>query len=280
MLQTETTTTGVGLPEKSAFSWRKVGVFFGALTVFYLLINVYLRLFAFSKGLDYTSQDYSTYWMGMLLTEFVVEAITAAALWGWLWITRDRALDRLTPAEELTRYWAWAAIVLSYAFSVYVGASFFTEQDGTWHNTVVRDTDFTPSHIVEFYLTFPIYIIFGVASLIYAMTRLPQFATRISLPYVILIGSPIMIMPNIGLNEFGHTRWFMEELFVAPLHWGFAFFGWGGLAIFGVGLQACPRIMALIHHVYYGKPILSASEVLKDPTGTCDPACCYPASEA
>jgi methane/ammonia monooxygenase subunit C len=43
-----------------------------------------------------------------------------------------------------------------------------------------------------------------------------------------------MILPNVGLNEWGHTFWFMEELFVAPLHYGFVVFGWTGLAIMGV----------------------------------------------
>ena len=46
-----------------------------------------------------------------------------------------------------------------------------------------------------------------------------------------------MILPNVGLNEWGHTFWFMEELFVAPLHYGFVFFGWLALAIAGVLLQ-------------------------------------------
>jgi methane/ammonia monooxygenase subunit C len=46
-----------------------------------------------------------------------------------------------------------------------------------------------------------------------------------------------MILPNVGLNEWGHTFWFMEELFVAPLHYGFVIFGWLALAIAGVLLQ-------------------------------------------
>ena len=39
----------------------------------------------------------------------------------------------------------------AYAVAIYWGASFFTEQDGTWHMTVIRDTDFTPSHIIDVY---------------------------------------------------------------------------------------------------------------------------------
>ena len=47
---------------------------------------------------------------------------------------------------------AW---ILVYGVAIYWGASYFTEQDGTWHMTVIRDTDFTPSHIIEFYMSYP-----------------------------------------------------------------------------------------------------------------------------
>ena len=63
--------------------------------------------------------------------------------------------------------------LLIYAFTLYWGASYFTEQDGTRHQTVVRDTDFTPSHILEFYLSYPIYIIAGWGAFMCERTRIP-----------------------------------------------------------------------------------------------------------
>jgi methane/ammonia monooxygenase subunit C len=45
----------------------------------------------------------------------------------------------------------------------------------------------------------------------------------------------------------------MEELFVAPLHYGFVFFGWLALAISGVLLQAFASFGNLI-----GKDIVEA----------------------
>ena len=51
---------------------------------------------------------------------------------------------------------------------------------------------------------------------------------------MVAIVGPFMILPNVGLNEWGHTFWFMEELFVAPLHYGFVFFGWAALGVLGV----------------------------------------------
>jgi Ammonia monooxygenase/methane monooxygenase, subunit C len=56
-----------------------------------------------------------------------------------------------------------------------------------------------------------------------------------------------MIFPAVGLNEWGRTFWFMEELFVEPLHWMFVFFGWFSLAVFGVTLQLLGRVVELAH---------------------------------
>jgi len=140
----------------------------------------------------------------------------------------------ITPREELRRHfthWIW---LVMYAIAIYYGASYFTEQDGTWHQTIVRDTDFTPSHIIEFYLAYPIYIITGVSALLYAKTRLPAYQEGLPLMYLVAVIGPFMILPNVGLNEWGHTFWFMEELFVAPLHYGFVFFGWASLGVLGV----------------------------------------------
>ncbi|TAN53593.1 MAG: methane monooxygenase/ammonia monooxygenase subunit C, partial [Methylococcaceae bacterium] len=64
-----------------------------------------------------------------------------------------------------------------------------------------------------------------------------------------------MILPNVGLNEWGHTFWFMEELFVAPLHYGFVIFGWLALAVMGVVLQIMDSLNPLM-----GKEVCEAIE--------------------
>jgi methane/ammonia monooxygenase subunit C len=91
----------------------------------------------------------------------------------------------------------------------------------------------------------PAYILAGVAAFLYARTRLPQFAENISIPFVIAVVGPFMILPNVGLNEWGHTFWFMEELFTAPLHWGFVVLGWTALALGGLLIQIILRLIAL-----------------------------------
>ena len=205
--------------------------------VFYAWVRWYEGVYGWSAGLDSFAPEFETYWMNFLYIEIVVEVLVASVLWGYIWKSRDRNLAAIAPREELRRNMTHVVWIFAYANSIYWGASFFTEQDGTWHQTIVRDTDFTPSHILEFYLSYPIYIITGFASFLYAKTRLPFFAEGLSLPYLVAVVGPFMILPNVGLNEWGHTFWFMEELFVAPLHYGFVIFGWFALSITGVLLQ-------------------------------------------
>jgi len=263
----------IEVPEKSAFSLKLpllgIGLIFFLNTIDY----VYQRLFAFTKGLDYSTQQYQQYWMSVLYAELIIEALIALFVVVYLWQTRDRNLENLSPAEELKRYWIWGSFVLMYAFAVFI-AAYYAEQDATWHQTVIRDTSFTPSHIIEFYQSYPVYIILGLTFLMYALTRLPQFAKATSLPLVILVASPLMIFPNVGLNEFGHTRWFMEEVFSAPLHWGFAIFAWGALSLYGVLVTVCPRVYSLIDQVYLGAEAPSASIVIENPEACINPLFC------
>jgi len=114
--------------------------------------------------------------------------------------------------------------------------------DASWHQTVVRDTAFTPSHVILFYGTIPLYILFGVGAFLYSVTRLPRFAERLSIPFTLAVAGPFLILPNLGYNEWGHAFWMMEEFFSAPLHWGFVVLGWSVLALGGLLLQIAQHI--------------------------------------
>ena len=227
------------------FDWKIIWVPFVAMFAFYSMIRVYEQIYGFSAGLDSFSDEFKTYWLSILWIELPVLSSAFIGVMAYLWKTRDRDIANIAPREELRRYFVLIAWLVAYSTAIYWGASFFTEQDGTWHQTVVRDTDFTPSHILEFYLSYPIYIVMGAGAFMYAKTRIPAFAKGFSVPFLIFFVGPFMIFPNVGLNEWGHTFWFMEEIFVAPLHWGFVFFGWAALAVFGVSLTILNRVREL-----------------------------------
>ncbi|WP_159726922.1 bacterial ammonia monooxygenase, subunit AmoC [Methylosinus sp. Ce-a6] len=216
------------------------------LVTIYATARIYEQVFGWRAGLDSFAPEFQTYWLTILWTEIPLELVSGLAIVSYLWKTRTRDFSTLTPRQELRRHVFLLEWLTLYGVAVYFGASFFTEQDATWHMTVIRDTDFTPSHILEFYGSYPIFSIMGVGSFFYAKTRLPFFAKGYSLAFLILAIGPFMIIPNVGFNEWGHTFWFMEELFVAPLHWGFVFFGWMVLAVFGVVLQILVGLRRLL----------------------------------
>jgi len=159
------------------------------------------RVYGWSAGLDSFAPEFETYWMNFLYIEIVAEIVVASILWGYIWKTRDRNLAALAPREELRRNVTHLVWVFAYAWAIYWGASYFTEQDGTWHQTIVRDTDFTPSHIIEFYLSYPILHHHRRRRLPVPKTRLPFWSEGLSLPYLIAVTGPFMILPNVGLNE-------------------------------------------------------------------------------
>jgi methane/ammonia monooxygenase subunit C len=232
--------------ERPIFNPVPLAIGSAAICVWYVMVRIYEQYFGWYAGLDSFTPEFQTYWMTILYIEEPVELISFLALVGYLWKTRDKDIASVAPREEMRRIFNLLSWIFVYGVAIYWGASFFTEQDGTWHQTVIRDNDFTPSHIIEFYMSYPMYIIVGVGGFIYARTRLPTFALKgWSVAYVLLFVGPFMIFPNVALNEWGHTFWFMEELFVAPLHWMFVFFGWFALAVFGVSLQILGRVKEL-----------------------------------
>jgi methane/ammonia monooxygenase subunit C len=209
-------------------------------------LRLYEQAFGWSMGLDSFSDDYRTYWNTLLVVSVPASLLTGCAVAGYMWRTRDRNLDAVTPAEELRRYHVLTQWLALYGLALFLGLSFFTEQTAVWHMSAVRDSDFTPSNIVTFYIAYPMFVVFGVTAYAYAVTRLPFFSKGYSLPFCVMLVGTFMTIPNVGLNEWGHTFWVLDEGFASPLHWGFAFFGWMALGCFGVTLQILARMRELM----------------------------------
>ena len=221
-----------------------------AILGFYSFAIWYQQAYGHLYGMDSHAPEFDQYWMKWLWAEITLLPVLAVATWSAVWFTRPKGETSVAPKEEVRRYFTYVMWLLVYTFAVYWGASFFAEQDGSWHQVVTRDTSFTPSHLMIFYLSFPVYIIIGAGSLLYGYTRLPMFREHgVSVPHVLAIVGPFMILPNVGFNEWGHAFWFMEELFTAPLHWGFVVLGWSALALGGVVGQIVLRVNKLLPQI-------------------------------
>jgi len=219
---------------------------FGILTVIYVGLRLYQGAFAIAAGLDSSEPAFEQYWMRLLYVELAVIAVFVTCVWGYLWYSRDRNLDSLSPKEEIRRYFTLTMWISIYTFAVYWASSYFAEQDNSWHQVAIRDTPFTANHIIEFYFNFPLYFILGGSAWLYARTRLPLYAKGISLPLTLAVVGPFMILVSVGFNEWGHTFWFREEFFAAPIHWGFVIGVWFALGVGGILLQAVSRLIELL----------------------------------
>jgi len=246
----------------SASQQTNVGRFFDyrwavAGTVLVLALAMLARWYqgwaSWEYGTEATAPEFQVYWMNLMYAQLVVCSIAFFASLTYLWRTRDRHLDKLAPAEEMLRYSRLLGMLFVYAFTFVFAGSFFAEQDASWHQVVMRDTSFTPSHIVLFYGFFPLFITFGFCSYAYAMTRLPLYAKGVSMAMLITVIGPMMVFPNVGYNEWGHAFWFMEEYFTAPLHWGFVVFGWSVMALGGVLVTVVSRLSVLMPQVFLSK---------------------------
>ncbi len=218
----------------------------GALMLFVAILRLYEQFFAWSVGLDSFSPEFQLYWMGLLQFAILASSLSAVGVVGFMWRTRDRDLANLAASTEMRRLIYLVQWLLVFSLALYWGLSFFSEQTAVWHMTAVRDTDFTPSNIITFYIAYPLFAVIGLGAFFYARTRLPTFAKGYSLAFVVLVVGVFMTIPNVGFNEWGHTFWSMDEGFAGPLHWGFVFFGWMSLATFGVVLLILGRLRELL----------------------------------
>lgn len=237
--------TSAELP-RPLVSLRPYWIGLAATGAFVAAILIYQHAFGWSAGLDSYSPEFQTYWTNLLTAAIPLSFGIGAGVVGYLWRTRDRHLESVEPRTELQRYLILTQWLAIYALALYLAFSFFTEQTATWHMTAVRDTDFTPANIITFYVVYPAFAIIGAGAFFYAKTRIPFFANGYSLAFLIFAMGPFMAIPNLGLNEWGHTFWLMEEGFASPLHWGFVVFGWMTLAAFGVTLQILSRLREMI----------------------------------
>ena len=187
--------------------------------------------------------------MSLFWVQMVVAAIAFAVINGYLWVTRERHPEAVQPREELRRYFGFLLWVFTFAIILGLLGSLATESDAAWHQVTIRDTDFTPTHIHLFYFVLPALVISAISVFVYVKTRLPDHANKYLVPLGIALSGPVMILPTVGYNEWGHTFFYAEELFGAPVHWGFAFLGLALLAVGGVIVHILSSMGALIRQL-------------------------------
>ncbi len=227
-----------------------IGAGLGLLSL--VLIRLWQGKWWFPVGLDATTPEFATYWLGLLYVEWAV--LIATAIIGFtsyrkpcsLCAVQKKELGRIDPEHELNhigKLWATVAVAAMFGF----GVSYFAEQDASWHQIVVRDTAFTPSHIPLFFYTFPMLLIMTGVSSWYAYNRLHHLyvgegGKGIPICYLLFPAGGWFLFANVAFNELGHSSWITEELFVQPYHFPFAWATYFFFAGFALLFKTVPRI--------------------------------------
>jgi len=211
------------------------------------LYRWYMEATAFTVGLDYFEPEFQTYWMSWLYAQGILITLIGMIGVPALWFTRPSTAEVLSmrAQDELSWYMMLFTFLAMGSFLVVCVLGIWVEADAAWHQVTIRDTDFTPTHIQLFYGLIPMAAVGLVLGLLWIHTRMPDFVGRFSVPLGIAVSAPLLIMPNLGYNEWGHTFFYAEELFAAPVHYGFVVLGWGLFAITGFFIQCFNRVITL-----------------------------------
>src|ERR1051325_11353805 len=107
----------------------------------------YQQVEGFKSGLDASEAAFWEKWMPLWYLNLAMAGIAQTAVPVYLWLTRDRALAKITPEVELRRYFMFFAIFFPLTMRQAVSRGLRATEAGC-PQVVVRDPSLTPSHIV------------------------------------------------------------------------------------------------------------------------------------
>jgi methane/ammonia monooxygenase subunit C len=218
--------------------WKTLFVSCGLLMACNLFLWIWDYNFAFTAGLDSSSRAFALHYRTLFWGELLSVGAFAGLWYGWLVRTgRGLAGESIAPAEEIRRVVVLWGIIGATSLSIYIEASFWPNWDGAWHQTMVRDTALTPTHIPMFYFFFPMSVVLALGAYLYGRYRLPAvYGGEKGFPwsFFLLIAAAVLEFVEVAFNEWGHSLWMSEEFFSVPFHWPFVIYGWLAGGMFAV----------------------------------------------
>jgi methane/ammonia monooxygenase subunit C len=209
----------------------------------------YIWLHAWTAGIDASSPEFTKYFRSLVWIQLILIGAGTGLWWGWLVRTGRQLVDvKVTADEEVRRIAVFWGLISMTSLTLYVMASFWPNQDGSWHQTAIRDTALTPAHIPMFYWWFPAGITMTVGTYLYGRYRLPKvYGAEKGFPwsFFFLIAASVTEVMQVAFNEWAHSLWILEEIFAAPFHWPFVFYGWLAAGIFALWAETILRLLAI-----------------------------------
>jgi methane/ammonia monooxygenase subunit C len=214
-----------------------------------LLIRFWQQTTAWTIGINASSPEFTSTYRALFYSEVI--AVTIATTWWWGTLVRkgrqvvDKAIDHDEEVRRIAKFWGLIGIT---CVILYIEASFWPNQDGAWHQTAVRDTALTPSHIPMFFLFFPLGITSVIGMYLYGRYWLPKvYGAEKGFPWSFFFLSFAVVaeMAQVAMNEWGHSLWITEEIFAVPFHWPFVLYGWFASGIFALWAETLVRLLQI-----------------------------------
>ncbi len=218
--------------------WRPLWYSCGIILACNLFLWIWDYNFEYYAGLNSNSREFTLYYRTLFWGELISLGIFTGLWYGWLVRTgRELLGEKIEHAEEVRRIAVMWSIIGATSLSLWIEASFWPNWDGAWHQTMVRDTALTPTHIPMFYFFFPLSAILALGTYLYGRFRVPAlYGADKGFPwsFTLLIAACVLECVQVAFNEWGHSLWIAEEFFAAPFHWPFVTYGWlaGGMFAF------------------------------------------------
>ena len=231
--------------------------FFGVLSGVFVAAYVYLLKYGLSTGLDSLSPTFRRHW-------YPVMAINIVVLWPLLAVMVLRLAHKrcslckrgakvsgaASVNHELQHLWTYLTLTLAAPVALVFQFLVAGGVEPAWHQILLRDTTFSPTHIFLFQTFLPIGVALTVASFLYGRTRLPRVFPRqrgLPLATVVLSITSALVFVLATFNEFGHTQWWPEERFSQPAHALFIvfYFVFGGVVVAQI-VPAVARVCELL----------------------------------
>jgi methane/ammonia monooxygenase subunit C len=205
--------------------------------------------YMFTAGLNSASMEFTMYYRTLFWGEVIVLGLFTGVWFGWLIRTgRELQGQPCERSEEVRRIAVLWSLIGATSLTVYLMASFWPNWDGSWHQTMVRDTALTPTHIPMFYFFFPLSVTLAVGSYLYGRFRIPAvYGADKGFPwsFFLLISAAVLECMTVAANEWGHSLWISEEIFAVPFHWPFVVYGWLASGMFAIWGETIIRLFEI-----------------------------------
>ena len=212
-------------------------------------IRIWQQGNAWTIGIDASSPGFTRTYRVLFYSEVLSSGIIG--FWWWTYLIKKgrKIVDVAVPHEvEVRRIANFWGLISTISVELTIMASFWPNEDGSWHQTAVRDTALTPAHIPMFFLFFPFGIILTVGTYLYGRYWLPKvYGAAMGFPwsFFLLISASVTEMMQVAMNEWGHSLWITEEIFAVPFHWPFVLYGWLAAGIFALWAETIIRLLGI-----------------------------------